>query len=345
MGEFPLLEPARSVPQAFRNRAKLSVTGTESEPVVGLLGDSDLDEGRELLECPIHHPKINEVIQVMPELIRKYRLTPYRIATRAGELKGVIAFYSPASDEMYLRFVLRSQECVSRLRKALPELQSRFPFLVCVSANIQPISHAILEGEQEIIMTERTSIRHRLGSVELKLAPQAFVQTNAVLACALYETAASWIADQSAERMLELYCGQGAFSFFASKSANSILGIEINEDAVRVANSTAMERGDTHLRFIARDATQILDEAQKFNPDLVLVNPPRRGIGRGVDTIRQIHPRRFFYSSCSVESLARDLEQLQDLYQIRRARIFDLFPHTEHFEILVELERRADSVR
>lgn len=341
----PLEAPARSSDRAFRHRAKLSVTGSEALPIVGLLGESDLDRGRELLECPIHHPRLNEVIRALPEFIRTYRLTPYRISERTGELKGVIAFYSPESEEMYLRWVLRSQECVSRLRKALPELQVRFPFLVSVSANIQPIPHAILEGDQEIFLTERTSIRHRMGAVDLALAPQAFVQTNSEVARQLYETAASWIADRPAERMLELYCGQGAFSFFAAHSARSILGIEINADAVRVANETAVSRGYSHLKFVASDATQVEQEAVDYQPDLILVNPPRRGIGQGVETLRKVQPARLFYSSCSVDSLAFDLERVRDLYRIRRARIFDLFPHTAHLEILVELERRADSVR
>jgi 23S rRNA (uracil747-C5)-methyltransferase len=325
---------------AFRNRAKMTVTGTVDAPILGLPGEERLDDGRELLECPIHHPKLNALFAELPEFLRRFRIAPYQIDARRGELKGLIAFYSPKSREMYLRFVLRSQECVARLKKMVPELQALVPELVCISANLQPIPHAILEGPQEIFFTERTSILHQLGRIRLQLSPQAFVQTNVEMATHLYETAANWIAEIQPQRLMELYCGQGAFSFFAAASAQSILGVEIHPEAVRVANATAQEHGFTHLRFECADATQVEAQLRQFDPDVLLVNPPRRGLGAGVKLIESQRPKSWIYSSCESETLAEDLLQLSSLYRIRRAQIFDLFPHTEHFETLVWLERR-----
>jgi 23S rRNA (uracil747-C5)-methyltransferase len=117
----------KSSQQAFRNRAKMTVTGTVEAPVIGLVGETDLDSGRELLHCPIHHPKLNELIASLPGFIQSYHLYPYSIGERKGELKGLIAFYSPHSQQMYLRFILRSKDCVSRLIKMLPAIQRLFP--------------------------------------------------------------------------------------------------------------------------------------------------------------------------------------------------------------------------
>ena len=64
--ESSWLSPVESPQLEFRNKAKLSVTGTKEHPIVGLTGLEDLDAGRELLSCPIHHPKLNEVIQALP---------------------------------------------------------------------------------------------------------------------------------------------------------------------------------------------------------------------------------------------------------------------------------------
>jgi len=311
------------------------VTGTSESPIIGLLGDEKLDQGRELLSCPIHHPKLNQVIEALPEFIRNFNLIPYRIETRQGELKGLILFYSPGTKQMYLRFVLRSKECVSRIQKLLPSLQARFPEIQCVSANIQPIPHAILEGPEEIFVTQAHTIDHQLGTLVLKLAPQAFVQTNVEVATQLYQTAANWIAEIKPSMMLELFCGQGAFSFFAAKSATRILGIEINEDAVNTANITAKNLKLAHLTFQCMDLQK---EIPNWNADLILVNPPRRGLGISVNLIEQQHPKYLVYSSCSVATLAKDLEKLGPRYQIKKIGIFDLFPHTEHFETLVLLE-------
>ncbi len=314
----------------------MTVTGTVENPCIGLIGSDTLDEGRELLDCPIHHPRLNEVIRALPEYIRDYQLIPYRINERKGELKGLILFYSPDSDQMYLRFILRSKECVSRIRKLLPRLQQQFPFLVCVSANLQPIPHAILDGPEEIILTDPPFIQHRLGPWTFQLSPQAFVQTNAEVATLLYQTAAKWIAEIRPAKMLELFCGQGAFSFFASNSADSILGIEINAAAVETANQTAKSLGLDHIRFECLDAKN----APHFGADLILVNPPRRGLAESTRIILDQQPESLIYSSCSHESLARDLQILSNAYIIEKIRIFDLFPHTEHFEILVLLKRK-----
>lgn len=318
------------------------VTGSVDSPIIGIAGDpKSLDEGRELLHCPIHHPKLNELIAAMPGLIRRHELTPYRIQARSGELKALIAFYSPLSDQMYLRFVLRSRAFVTRITKLIPELQRDFPSLRCISANIQPIPHAILEGPEEIPLTRPDWILHQIGSLQMRLAPQAFVQTNFVVAAELYETAARWVGEISPPKMIELFCGQGAFSFFCAKSAATILGIEINPEAVETANRTATEQNLPHLRFKAADSAKVGSEIGSFAPDLILANPPRKGLGESLRLISEFQPAHFIYSSCAIETLASDLERLAPLYRIRKARLFDMFPHTEHFETLVWLEKTA----
>ena len=341
-GALPLLETIRSEPTAFRNRVKMAVTGSLEDPRIGLVGDDRLDEGRSLLECPIHHPELNRLLLALPDFIREYRLIPYRIEERVGELKSLIAFYSPGSDEMYLRFVLRSKECVSRLRKGLSKLQSQFPSLVCVSANLQPIPHAILEGPEEIYLTERQSIAHRLGSFSFSLAPQAFVQTNVSVAEKLYAEAGRWIAEVNPSKMLELYCGQGAFSFFAASAApgiSEIVGVDVNAEGVASAETSARAMGHSHLKFRVMDATRVEDELRLFQDGLVLVNPPRAGLRGGADLLAKTPPAHLLYSSCSIESLALDLEKISKPYRVRKIRLFDLFPHTKHFETLVWLER------
>jgi 23S rRNA (uracil747-C5)-methyltransferase len=309
--------------------------------VLGLAGEGDLDRGRELLACPIHHPRLNAVIAALPDFIREFDLIPYRIAERKGELKGLILFYSAETGEMYLRFVLRSKECVARIRKGLPKLAAAFPELVVVSTNLQPIPHAILEGPEEVVLTERRAIRHAVGGIPFRLSPAAFVQTNSEVAAKLYATAADWIAESGAKRVAELFCGQGAFSFFAARKpgVEALLGVDVNADGVAAANESAREQGLARLAFRAADAADVARELADFAPDLLLVNPPRRGLGRARATVRELAPRTLVYSSCEIATLAEDLRAFAPEYRLERARVFDLFPHTEHFETLVRLTR------
>jgi 23S rRNA (uracil747-C5)-methyltransferase len=322
----------------FRNKAKFSVTGTLEEPIIGLTGELDLDRGREILNCPIHHPLINQVVNGLKEFIQQAHLIPYQIKSKSGELKGIIIYYSPESDEMYVRFVLRSKEALDRIKKFHSQWISNFPFITCLSANIQPIAHALLEGEEEIFFTKNNFITHQLDSIQMSLHPQGFVQTNQNVAKNLYTTAANWAKELKIRNFLELFSGQGAFSFFIQSQVENALGVEINQDAVLRANETARALGLKHLNFISSDATIIKKDLLSFMPDLLLVNPPRRGLSEATKLILDLSPPYLMYSSCDAKTLAIDLEKLSHKYEIYKIQIFDMFPHTSHFETLVLLK-------
>ncbi len=350
MGDFELEETQRSDLSQFRNRAKFSVSGTEQNPIIGLLGEVNLDEGREILNCPIHRPRINQLVQALPDFIRRFRLVPYQIQERTGELKGIIVYDAPGEKnhgELQLRFILRSKECVSRIRKLLPELLGQFPDLKCVSANIQPVPHAILEGAEELILTENSTVELTLSwkdrRLKLQVAPQAFVQTHSVLAEKLYQTAAEWIAAIRPQKVAELYCGLGAFSLMTQMAMNgevNTLGVEVNPLAVLAAQQTALTHGYKNAEFKAADAATVFELLASYSASVILVNPPRRGLGQSIPFIRKLLPQSFIYSSCSIESLGKDLAQLKEQYRLKKVKMFDFFPHTHHFETLVWLERR-----
>ena len=90
--------------------------------------------------------------------------------------------------------------------------------------------------------------------------------------------------------------------------------------------------------FVAADATAYA-LAQDTAPDLVVVNPPRRGIGADLaGWLEESDVRHVVYSSCNAESLARDLALMPSLRPVE-ARVLDMFPHTTHYEVLVLLTR------
>lgn len=333
----PLMPSVTSPQWGFRNKAKLTVTGTLEQPVIGLGGEETLDEGRELLDCPLHHAKLNQLMHHLLPFIQTARLAPYQIAKREGELKGIIAFYSLESQAMYLRFVLRSQESISRIKKHLSVLTDALPELKCISANIQPVPHALLEGELEIILTEQQTITHQLGDISFELAPNAFVQTNQVVSQKLYATAAQWVAEISPAKFTELFCGQGAFSFFIAPHVAEGLGIEINPHAVSQANASATQLKLPHLQFICADASMVEKELKLFGPQMILVNPPRRGLAAGAQMLNDSQASHLIYSSCSMDSLIHDLITLSSRYQVEKVQLFDMFPNTDHFETLVLL--------
>ena len=144
--------------------------------------------------------------------------------------------------------------------------------------------------------------------------------------------------------MWDLFCGVGGFALALASPGRRVLGVEVSAPAIRGARESAALMGlpSEEVRFEVGDA-RVLDPGGSAVPDLLVVNPPRRGIGTGLARrIENSSAARVLYSSCNPVSLAADLEAMPSL-RARRARLFDMFPHTDHAEVLVELVRRPPS--
>ena len=401
------LAPVASAPNRFRNKAKMVVSGRAASPILGVLGP---DGGIDLRECPLHVSEIEAALPALARTVSRLGLGPYDVRARRGELKHILVTASPDGDLM-VRWVLRSHRHVERLRSALPGLREALPTLAVMSVNIQPVHQAIIEGEEELILTEdipwgdRLLMRLRLpepdggaaagarasaearasdttgigarsgeaavgaaaGSASgrgaagvlvgtgttrfpgielpLLLPTRSFFQTNTGVAEALYATATHWARDLSGgAEVWDLFCGVGGFALALAGPGRRVLGVEVSAPAIRGARESAALMGlpSEEVRFEVGDA-RVLDPGGSAVPDLLVVNPPRRGIGTGLARrIENSSAARVLYSSCNPVSLAADLEAMPSL-RARRARLFDMFPHTDHAEVLVELVRRPPS--
>jgi 23S rRNA (uracil747-C5)-methyltransferase len=174
----------------------------------------------------------------------------------------------------------------------------------------------------------------RLEGLELALRPQGFFQTNTQVAAALYAQARDWVAAIDPASVWDLYCGVGGFALACTAPGRSITGVELSSEAVAAASATA----PTDVSFVAGDATEWA-LAQGASPELVVVNPPRRGIGPALaGWLETSETPHVIYSSCNAETLADDLARMPSLRPVE-ARVLDMFPHTTHYEVIVLLAR------
>lgn len=323
--------PVASAQQAFRNKAKMVVSGSVDAPVLGIWDPRT--GGTDLRGCPLYSEAVHGLLEVLAGFVTTAGLTPYDVGDRRGELKHVLVTESPDGEHL-VRLVLRSTEALPRVRKHLPGLLAAAPSVRVVSVNLLPEHKAVLEGEEEVVLTEAETLPMRLGAVTLHLRPRSFFQTNTAVATALYEEAVAWTADLDPASVLDLYCGVGGFALHLAAPGRSVHGVEVSEDAVASARRSAAEAG-LDATFAAGDATA----GDLPAADLVVVNPPRRGIGADLAArIDASSARALLYSSCHAGSLARDLRHLPS-WTPRRVRVLDMFPHTRHYEVLTLLLR------
>lgn len=320
--------------QGFRNKAKMVVSGSVERPLLGMLHRDGTPE--DLTDCPLYPPSFAPVFAALKPFIARAGLTPYNVARKRGELKYLLLTESQLDGGMMLRFVLRSENKLAQLRAALPWLQAQLPQLKVITANIQPVHMAIMEGEQEIFFTEQQALAERFNGVPLWIRPQSFFQTNPTVASALYATARDWVRVLPVNHMWDLFCGVGGFGLHCATPEMTLTGIEIAPEAIACAKQSAAELGLDKLYFQALDSTQFAT-AQADIPQLVLVNPPRRGIGKALcDYLSEMAPQYIIYSSCNAQTMAKDIAHLPG-YRIEKVQLFDMFPHTAHYEVLTLL--------
>ena len=328
------LPPRASRPDHFRNKAKLVVGGEVGRVRLGIL-----DAGRrpvDLRDCPLHEPGLREGIHAVADVLDDLGLVPYDVRRRRGEVKYVLMTHSP-DDETMLRLVLRTRHHLERVAARLPDIIDRLPGLRVVSVNIHPEHKAVLEGDEEIVLTDHTTLPMRVNGIELHLGVRSFFQTNTDVAAALYRTARRWVADLAdhdrLDDVVDLYCGVGGFAHHLTVPGRQVTGVEISGEAVRAARLTDSTPPPT---FRTGDASAYLRE--NTAPDLVVVNPPRRGITGLADDLEAGRVRHVLYSSCKPATLAADLAAMPSFGAVR-ARVFDMFPQTGHSEVLVMLSR------
>lgn len=331
-------EPVTGPVSAFRNKAKMVVSGSVERPLLGMLHRDGTPV--DLCECPLYPASFPAVFSVLKIFIARAGLTPYNVARKRGELKFLLLTESQKDGGMMLRFVLRSDAKLAQLRAALPWLQQQLPQLKVISANIQPVHMAILEGDTEIPLTDVQRLEEDFNHVPLFIRPQSFFQTNPVVAEKLYATARDWVRARGDIRsMWDLFCGVGGFGLHCATPQMKLTGIEISAEAIACAKESAVRLGLQNVEFQALDSTGFATGKGEV-PDLVLVNPPRRGIGKALcEYLSHMAPDRILYSSCNAQTMAQDLALLPD-YHILRVRLFDMFPHTAHYEVMALLVRR-----
>lgn len=178
-------------------------------------------------------------------------------------------------------------------------------------------------------------------NLELQYRPGDFVQVNEPVNQAMVEQALDWLAPQTGERVLDLFCGLGNFALPLAQQVGEVVAVEGVQAMVERARGNAAANGLDNLHFFRTDLSKPLADAswarQSF--DAVLLDPPRDGAFEVVKQIGALGARRLVYVSCNPATLARDAAELvRQGYRLKRAGILDMFPQTAHVEAMALFE-------
>ncbi len=210
--------------------------------------------------------------------------------------------------------------------------------------------HAPLRVDRYVIwsLTGKSEEQHVVRIVkgrELLVPFEGFFQASTALTDGLVDIVMEFAGAGPGETVLDLYCGSGLFSLFLAPACRSLVGIEIDGEAVECARLNMERHGIRNAVFHEGDVRDVLERefgGGKAAIDAVVLDPPRTGCEREVlDLVIGLRPLRIVYVSCDPATLARDARQLVDSgYSLTTVRPVDMFPQTKHIEAVALFKKQ-----
>lgn len=220
-----------------------------------------------------------------------------------------------------------------------------------------PISDSLLISKLDLLKKEASLDLERIeillstdnNVLISKDSPNAalsgFSQINSLQNSNLISFVLSMARNTNPQFVYDLYCGTGNFTFpLALELGLAIHGADLNKAGIKMAQERVLKLGLKRVTFEVKDIERLLKEKRSADPSFVLLDPPRIGCSSGVlEGILKLRPQWLLYISCSLPMLVRDLKHksngtsIADLYKLENAKVFDMFPQTDHLETAVFL--------
>ena len=196
----------------------------------------------------------------------------------------------------------------------------------------------VSNNSKELLLNEDKSIITNIGDKYFYVSKNSFFQVNKYITKDLYDLVRKSI-NKKYNKCLDLYCGTGTIGIYISDLVNNVIGIDYNYSNIEDANNNRDLNKVNNIDFICDKVENKIDT---FNDiDLIIVDPPRSGLdNKTKEYIKKINPEKIIYVSCDPATLARDLKDLSEKYNIVEVTPVNLFPRTFHCESISILERR-----
>ena len=329
-------------PYFYRNKSQYAFGVYRGKTVAGVYQSSthnivDIDS------CLLTDKKADEIFTVVKKLLKSFKLKPYDEKTGSGFLRHLLVKTAFKSGETMVVLVTATREFPKK-RSFINALVKNCPYITTVVQNVNSKFTAMVLGDKSEVLYGDGKITELLCGMKFRISPKAFYQINPVQTEILYGKALEFADFNGTEEIIDAYCGTGTIGLIAGSKVKSVMGVEINKDAVKDAKENAALNGVRNISFYAADAgkfmTDLAENGKKI--DAVIMDPARAGADIPfLSSLVKLSPQKVIYVSCNPETLARDLAYLtKNGYKARKIQPVDMFPHTEHIETVVLLTKK-----
>lgn len=336
--------------EGYRNKAMYPVVASSSGAEYGFYRSGT----HNVIPCKINGKHVPCAIQ--PEVFEKAAsavtawmnenaIPAYSEESGKGSVRGIYLRRAETTSELMVCLVSAKNHLPST-EKLINKLQNANIGFHTLVLNYNPDKTNAVLGKTCTVLYGNGTITDTLCGVKLSISPLSFYQVNRTQCEKLYGTAiefAKSAVDLKKASLLDLYCGVGSIALAFAPHCKKVFGIEIIPDAIINAKENAKLNGIENAEFECGDsatAPNIL-ASNGFSPDIVTVDPPRKGISPDVaEYLKNCGAGHIVYISCEPATLARDTALLKDCFELIKLKAVDMFPRTANTEAVALFKRK-----
>ena len=327
----------------------------ERQESVGYHANGTFDKILPIDECHLMDPVNDRLRLAIRDYAYEHDLTFFDAREHTGLLRGMMIRLSNTGELMLLmQFCITTDDERRQAEALLAFVKDKFPEITSL-LYVNNTKFNDTFGDLPVETFAGTDhIFLEMEGLRFKVGPKSFYQTNTEQAYELYKVARDMafcemdngqLTADNGPLVYDLYTGTGTIANFVARCARKVVGIEYVPEAIEDAKVNSQINGIDNTEFFAGDMKDILTEdfiREHGRPDIIITDPPRAGMHADVvDVILKAAPERIVYVSCNPATQARDLALLDTDYRVVKIQPVDMFPHTQHVENVVLLERRG----
>jgi len=311
-----------------------------------------------------YHAKgfFDKIVDIQTCYLQEEPTNALRIAIKEFAISKGFSFYDIRNHEGFMRNMqvrlCRTGELMVNIifgyddeekRSSLLEyIQGQFPSITTLLYTINTKWNDSMTDLFPQVFSGKGYAIEMLEEFQFKVGPKSFFQTNTDQAERLYQVTREFAELTGKEIVYDLYCGTGSIGIFVSGKAKKIIGVESIAEAVHDARENAALNHIDHATFFVGDVVDVCNNeffAANGRPDVIITDPPRAGMHENlVRKILEMEAPLLVYVSCNPATQARDLNWLDEKYEVTKIQPVDMFPHTHHIENIVQLKLKKISL-
>ena len=352
-------------PLHYRNKVHAVFTTDRKGNIISGVYEEGTHKVVAVDNCLIENEKADAIIATIRKLLPSFKLKVYDEDRRTGLFRHVLIRTAHSTGQIMVVLVLASTMFPSK-NNFVKALLKEHPEITTIVMNINDKRTSMVLGDREQTLYGKGYIEDVLCGSTFRISPKSFYQVNSVQTEILYNKAIELAGLKENETVIDAYCGIGTIGITAaahmaklskaamsdekavnnrtSKNSGSVIGVELNSDAVKDAIANAKRNKMDNIRFYCDDAGKFMTKmaANGQHADVVFMDPPRSGSDEAfLSCVAKLAPKRIVYISCGPETLARDLGVLKKRgYKVEKMVGVDLFPMTQHVETVVLLSHK-----